>query len=89
MIVLENGSSIRTFGDHSDQTFKRLFERLKKWKILFYCVDHWAGFNKIVPSNRLFQGKDKAFSIEQNNARHCHWFARFRPPLQTHDHLRC
>ncbi|ETZ04597.1 IS1 family transposase [Holospora undulata] len=69
------------FGDHLSQTFKRLFERLKKWKILFYCKDHWAGFNKIIPSNRLFQEKDKTFSIEQNNARQCHWFARFRRKL--------
>ncbi|GAJ46399.1 hypothetical protein HE1_00732 [Holospora elegans E1] len=68
-------------GDRSRQTFKRLFERLKKWKILFYCAEHWAGFNKIIPSNRLFQGKDKTFSIEPNNAQHRHWFARFYPPL--------
>ncbi|WP_235075739.1 IS1 family transposase [Holospora undulata] len=65
------------FGDLSRQTLKRLFERLKKWKILFYCADHWASFNKIIPSNRLFQEKDKTFSIEQNNGQHRHWFARF------------
>ncbi|GAJ45935.1 hypothetical protein HE1_00253 [Holospora elegans E1] len=70
------------FGDHSGQTFKRLFERLKKWKILFYCGNHWAGFNKIIPSPPLFQGKDKTLSIEQNNAPHRHWFARFRPPCK-------
>ncbi|GAJ45802.1 IS1 transposase [Holospora elegans E1] len=58
------------FGDHYSQTFKRLFERLKKWKILFYCKDHWAGFNKIIPIPHPFQGKDKTFSIEQNNAPH-------------------
>ncbi|ETZ05365.1 IS1 transposase [Holospora undulata] len=54
---------------------------IKKWKILFYCGNHWEGFNKIIPSNRLFQGKDKTFSIEQNNGQHRHWFERFRPPL--------
>ncbi|WP_407636435.1 hypothetical protein [Holospora undulata] len=76
------------FGDHSGQTFKRLFERLKKWKIkwkiLFYCADHWVGFNKIIPSPHLFQGKDKTFSIEQNNAPHRLWFARFRRPPCKH-----
>ena len=45
---------------------------------MFYCVDHWAGFYKIIPRNKLFQGKDKTFSIEQNNGRQRHWFARFR-----------
>ncbi|ETZ05467.1 IS1 transposase [Holospora undulata] len=43
--------------------------------------EYGAGFNKIIPSNRLFQEKDKTFSIEQNNAPHRHWFARFCPPL--------
>ncbi|WP_075260333.1 IS1 family transposase [Holospora undulata] len=65
------------FGDHSSQTFKRLFKRLKKWKILFYCENHWEDFNKIIPRNRLFQGKDKTFSIEQTNGRQRHWFTRF------------
>ncbi|WP_035543634.1 hypothetical protein [Holospora elegans] len=45
------------------------------------------GFNKIIPSPRLFQEKDKTFSIEQNNAPHRYWFARFRPSLQTQDAL--
>ncbi|GAJ46077.1 IS1 transposase [Holospora elegans E1] len=54
------------FGDHTRKTFKRVFERLKKWKILFYCGNHWEGFNKIISSPCLFQGKDKTFSIEQN-----------------------
>ena len=65
-------------GDRSHQTFKRLYERLKKFNPLFYCSDHWAGFNKIIPSNRLFQEKDKTYRIEQNNSRQRHWFARFR-----------
>jgi IS1 family transposase len=66
------------FGDRSHATFKKLFDRLRKWKILFYCGDHWSGFSKIIPNNRLFQGKSKTFSIEQNNGRQRHWFARFR-----------
>jgi IS1 family transposase len=66
------------FGDRSNKTFKRLFNRLKKWKILFYCTDHWFGFRKIIPQNHLFQGKDKTFWIAQNNGRQRHWFARFR-----------
>ncbi|ETZ05192.1 hypothetical protein K737_300376 [Holospora undulata HU1] len=48
------------FGDRLSQTFKRLFERL-----LFYCADHWAEFNKIIPSTRLFQGKDKRFPLNK------------------------
>lgn len=36
------------------------------------------GFNKVIPSNQLYQGKDKTYRIEQNNGRQRHWFARFR-----------
>ncbi|WP_242837160.1 IS1 transposase [Holospora elegans] len=71
------------FDDHSRQTFKRLFERLKKWKFLFYCGNHWAGFNKIIPSPPpSFREKIKRFPLNKiYNARHRHWFARFRRKL--------
>jgi IS1 family transposase len=49
----------------------------------FYCADHWAGFNKVIPAEILFQGKDKTYSIEQNNCRQKHWFARFRRRIVT------
>ncbi|WP_052567126.1 IS1 transposase [Holospora elegans] len=59
-------------------------------EIIVSCRDHWAGFNKIIPSTCLFQGKDKTFCIEQNNAQNRHWFARFcRPPCKLNDHLKC
>ncbi|WP_035544766.1 hypothetical protein [Holospora elegans] len=57
------------------QTFKRLFEQLKNGK--FYFIAQIIG-QKIIPSPRLFQGKDKTFFIEQNNAPHLYWFAKFR-----------
>jgi IS1 family transposase len=50
---------------------------------LFYCSDNWSGFGKIIPTNRLFQGKDKTFFVEQNNSRQRHWFARFRRKALT------
>ncbi|ETZ05507.1 hypothetical protein K737_300054 [Holospora undulata HU1] len=80
MIVLENGSSI---GNLVITRVKRSNDFLNdlKWKILFCYADHWADFNKIIPSTCLFQRKDKTLSIEQNNGQHRHWFARFRPPL--------
>ena len=58
--------------------FKRLFKRLENGNIVFYCGNHWLVFSKIIPQNRLFQGKEKTLSIEQNNSRQHHWFARFR-----------
>jgi len=46
--------------------------------VVFYCADHWAGFNKVIAPQMLHQGKDKTYRIEQNNCRQRHWFARFR-----------
>jgi len=65
-------------GDHSAETFKRLYERLKKFKVLFYCADRWKGFNKIIDPKRLHQGKDNTLEIERNNCQQRHWFARFK-----------
>ena len=65
-------------GDRTAETFQQLFDRLKEFQVLFYGADHWRGFNKVIPSDRLFQGKDKTVSIERNNGRQRHWFARFR-----------
>lgn len=31
-----------------------------------------------MPNDRLFQGKEKTFFIEQNNNRQRHWFARYQ-----------
>ena len=65
-------------GDRTAETFQALFDRLKEFKVLFDCADHWKGFNKVIPPHQLFQGKDKTVSIERNNGRQRHWFARFR-----------
>jgi insertion element IS1 protein InsB len=65
-------------GDRTAETFQKLFDRLKEFKVLFSCADHWKGFGKAIPSHQLFQGKDKTLNIERNNSRQRHWFARFR-----------
>ena len=59
-------------GDRTHQTFKRLYERLAQYKVLFFCADHWSGFNKVIPKEMLFQGKEKTYRIEQNNCRQRH-----------------
>jgi insertion element IS1 protein InsB len=65
-------------GDRTSSTFQRLYERLKDYQGLFYWADHWRGFNKIIPSERLYQGKNKTIAIERNNCQQRHWFARFK-----------
>ena len=65
-------------GDRDASTFQKLYDRLKRHQVLFYCADHWKGFNKIISQERLYQGKDKTIAIERNNCQQRHWFARFK-----------
>ena len=44
-----------------------------------YCRDDWSSFHTTIPGQRLFQGKEKPFSIKEKNNRYRHAFARFRP----------
>ena len=65
-------------GDRTAATFERLYKRLSPHNILFYNSDPWRGFNKIIPPQRLYQGKDKTVAIERNNCQYRHWFVRFK-----------
>lgn len=65
-------------GDRDHLTLKRLLDRLDRWNPLFYCTDHYEAYAKLIPSHRLFMGKDKTVEIERNNGAQRHWFARFR-----------
>lgn len=59
-------------------TLQGLLDRLKAWKVLFYCADHWEAYRQLIPPSQLFQGKDKTVAIERNNGRQRHWMGRFR-----------
>jgi insertion element IS1 protein InsB len=41
-------------------------------------TDDWEGFQRIIPQERLFTGKDLTFPIEQDNSDVRHHLARFR-----------
>ena len=52
--------------------------RLKKWNVKIFYSDHWDVYSKIIPRDKLQQSKSETVSIERNNGRQRHWFARFR-----------
>ena len=52
--------------------------RLQRWKTRLYCADDYAAYNELIPSGRLYVGKDETHGIERDNARQRHWLARFR-----------
>lgn len=64
-------------GDRDAATFRRLLERIRAWNPLFFCTDYYEVYRQTLPENRLKQGKDKTFRVEQNNGRQRHYFARF------------
>ncbi|WP_206215237.1 IS1 family transposase [Desulfovibrio sp. ZJ200] len=68
----------RECGGRDQATLHRLMERLKKWKVWFYCTDKWKVYPLEIAENDLLQGKSGTVRIERNNCRQRHWFARFR-----------
>ena len=52
--------------------------RLQRWKTRLYCADDYAAYNALIPTGRLYVGKDETHEIERDNARQRHWLARFR-----------
>jgi len=53
-------------------------ERLRRWRVWFYCADDWSVYPKEIPASDLIQGKNGTVRLERNNGRQRHWFARFR-----------
>ena len=51
--------------------------RPKRWNVKVFHTDHWDAYPKIIPADKLYQGKSETVSIERNNGRQRHWFARF------------
>ncbi|MDR2112172.1 MAG: hypothetical protein LBQ62_03575, partial [Candidatus Accumulibacter sp.] len=59
-------------------TFAKLYDRLKKWKVRVYFSDDWSVYSRLIPPELLVQAKVETHRIESNNFPQRHWFARFR-----------
>jgi insertion element IS1 protein InsB len=53
-------------------------KRLQRWKARLYCADDYPAYGELIPTGRLYAGKDETHGIERDNARQRHWLARFR-----------
>ena len=60
------------------KTLKRLWERLKRWRVEVYCSDHWKAYSAVLPAGRLVQSKAETYTAEQTWSDLRHWFCRFR-----------
>lgn len=65
-------------GGRDGATCQRLIDRLKPFKVIFFCTDHWEVYSNLLAPNKLLQGKDKTVAIERNNCQQRHWLARFK-----------
>jgi insertion element IS1 protein InsB len=64
---------------HRDQrTFKKLYKRLRQWKVQIYCTDEYQVYRAIIPERRLVMSKRGTTGIERNHTPNRHWFARFK-----------
>ncbi|MGE9986168.1 IS1 family transposase [Desulfovibrio sp. SGI.169] len=65
-------------GDRSSKTLTEFFDRLDLWRAKRAYSDFYVCYADGVGSQRLQQGKQNTFKIEQNNALKRHWLGRFR-----------
>ena len=62
-------------GGRNAKTFRRLYEKLKG-KVKHYYTDDWKVYRKIIPAEKLTQGKKYTTGIEQNNSNIRHYLSR-------------
>ncbi len=65
-------------GGRDNDTFSKLYERLRRWDVKVYFSDHWRAYSDLIPEELLIQTKAETHLIESNNFPQRHWFARFR-----------
>jgi insertion element IS1 protein InsB len=64
-------------GGRDDATCRRLLDKVGLEGKIF-LTDEWEGFQRLIPQDRHFVGKDLTFPIEQDNGEVRHHLARFR-----------
>ena len=69
-------------GDRSSKTLTKFFVRFNLWRAKRVYSDFYACYSDVVGCQRLRQGKQNTYTIEQNNALQRHWPGRFRRRTQ-------
>jgi insertion element IS1 protein InsB len=65
-------------GDRDERTFRRLFERLARWKVRLFGSDSYVVYPLVLAVGRHYQGKGETVAVERNNAQQRHWTAALR-----------
>jgi len=54
-------------GKRTDESFKKLWDKLSNYKISTFYTDNWASYSKIIPKNKHIISKRETVHIERNN----------------------
>ena len=65
-------------GARNAETFRKMYERLKKWNVKVFFSDRYSVYRDFIPSRCLIQTKPETHLVESDNFPQRHWFARFR-----------
>jgi insertion element IS1 protein InsB len=65
-------------GDRDERTFRRLFERLARWKVRLFCSDSCGVYPLVLAVGNHHQGKGETVALERNNGQQRHWTAALR-----------
>jgi insertion element IS1 protein InsB len=65
-------------GARDERTFRRLFERLARWKVRLFCSDSYVVYPLVLAVGGHYQGKGETVALERNNGQQRHWALRRR-----------
>lgn len=61
-----------------ERTFRRLFERLSRWKVRLFCSDSYVVYPLVLAVGGHYQGKGETVALERNNGQQRHAALRRR-----------
>jgi insertion element IS1 protein InsB len=65
-------------GGRDEQTLRRLFDRLARWKVRLFCTDSYGVYPLVLAVGNHYQGKGETVALERNNGQQRHWTAVLR-----------
>jgi insertion element IS1 protein InsB len=54
-------------GGRDERTFRRLFDRLGRWKVRLFCSDNYGVYPRVLGVGSHYQGKGETVALERNN----------------------
>jgi insertion element IS1 protein InsB len=65
-------------GARDERTFRRLFERLARWKVRLFCSDNYVVYPLVLAVGGHYQDKGETVALKRNNRQQRHWIVALR-----------